>query len=172
MSFRGSSAIVAFFVTALFGTAQPAQTQGNSVDELAGLWKAQRWYGPVARGPIVIRRNGSSYTADMLGRTLPVRVDRSELSFELPKALDKFRGKLQDGGAIFGYWFPPNSPTGMVRTAPVTLRTAGPNLWMGRVVFPAEDFFTFYLLAQKQPDGSMGAFLRNPQRDMGALWRV
>ena len=43
---------------------------------------------------------------------------------------------------------------------------------MGRVAPPREDTFTFYILARKRPDGSMGAFLRNPDRDMGALWRV
>ena len=173
MSVRRLGAIALVVVALSFVSAKlaPAQTQAGSVDELAGLWKADRWFGPAARGPLVIRRTGSSYTVDMLGRTLPVRVDRGELSFELPNNQGKFKGKLQDGGAIFGYWFPPYSPTGMVRTSPVTLRAVRPNLWVGQVV-PHEDIFTFYLLARKRPDGSMGAFLRNPQRDMGALWRV
>ena len=173
MSARRLGAIALIVVVLSFVSAAlaRAQTQAGSVDELAGLWKADRWFGPAARGPLVIRRTGSSYTVDMLGRTLPVRVDRGELSFELPNNQGKFKGKLQDGGAIFGYWFPPYSPTGMVRTSPVTLRAVRPNLWVGQVV-PHEDIFTFYLLARKRPDGSMGAFLRNPQRDMGALWRV
>lgn len=173
MSVRGLSAIVAVLSTALSVIApRPAQAQAGGVDELAGLWKAQRWFGPVARGPIVIRRSGSSYTADMLGRILPVRIDRGELSFELPNNQGKFKGKPQDGGTIFGYWYPAGSPTGFVRTIPVTLRPAGSSRWIGRVVPPTEDVFTFYLLARKRPDGSMGAFLRNPQRDMGGLWRV
>jgi CubicO group peptidase (beta-lactamase class C family) len=174
MSVRGFVAVaVAVVSAALSGTAQqPAQTQPGNVNELAGLWKAQRWFGPVARGPLVIRRNGSSYTADMVGRTVPVRLERGELFFELPNNQGRFRGRLQDNGAIFGFWFPANSPTGMVRTSPVTLRAAGRNLWTGRVAPAREDTFTFYILARKRPDGSMGAFLRNPERDMGALWRV
>jgi len=172
MPARKFGAIVAV-VAALLITAQlAAQSKPGGVDELEGLWKAERWFGPVARGPIVIRRTGSAYTADMGGRTLPVRVDRGELFFELPNNQGKFRGKPQDGGAIFGFWMPPNSPTGMVRPSPVTLRAVRPDLWIGQVVPPEEDTFTFYLLARKQPDGSMSAFLRNPQRDMGALWRV
>ncbi|MDP9206632.1 MAG: hypothetical protein M3P12_14480, partial [Gemmatimonadota bacterium] len=80
MSVRGSGAIVAVLAGALFGTAQqPAPTQGSSVDELAGLWKAHRWFASAAALPLVIRRAGSSYTADVLGRTLPVLVDRGEL---------------------------------------------------------------------------------------------
>ncbi len=173
MSAPGLGVIVAIFVTALSGTAQqPAQAKAGGVDELGGLWKAQRWFGPVARGPLVIRRTGSSYSADMLGRTLPVRVDRGELSFELPNNQGKFRGKLQVGGAISGHWTPANSPTGMTRTSTITLRSVRPNLWVGEVTAIEEDTFTFYLLARKRPDGSMGAFLRNPERDMGALWRV
>jgi CubicO group peptidase (beta-lactamase class C family) len=172
MPARKFGAIVAV-VAALLITAQlAAQTKPGSVDELAGLWKAQRSFGPFARGPLVIQRVGSSYTADMLGRTLPVRVDRGGLSFALPNNQGKFAGKLQEGGSISGHWTPPYSPTGMVRTSPVTLRAVRPNLWMGRVVLPEEDTFTFYILARKRPDGSMSAFLRNPQRDMGGLWRV
>ena len=94
MSVRGFGAIAFAVVAAsLSATAQQApQTQSGSVDELAGLWKAQRWFGPVARGPLVIRRNGSSYTADMFGHTVPVRVDRGEIFFELPNDPGKFRG--------------------------------------------------------------------------------
>src|SRR6266550_1275972 len=172
MSFRGSVAIVGGFFAALAANAQqPAPTQTGSVDELAGLWKAQRWFGPAARGPLVIRRTGSSYIADMVGRTVPVRVDRGELTFELPNGDGKFRAKLQRSGAIFGFWFPANSPTCMVRVLPVTLRAVGTNVWTAEVS-PPDDTFTFYLLARKRPDGSMGVFLRNPDRDMGALWAV
>ena len=172
MSFRGSVAIVGCFAAALVGNAQqPVPSPTGSVDELAGLWKAQRWFGPVARGPLVIRRSGSSYTADMVGRTVPVRVERGELTFELPNDAGKFRGKIEKSGAIFGFWFPNGSPTGMARVLPVTLRAVGANRWTGEVN-PPDDTFTFYLLAKKRPDGSMGVFLRNPDRDMGALWAV
>src|SRR4026209_363041 len=122
MSVRGFVAIaIAVVAVAQTGTAQqPAQAQAGSVDELAGLWKAERWFGPVARGPVVIRRSGSSYSADMFGYTVAVRSEHGKLYFELPNSLGKFRGRLQDTGAIFGFWFPANSPTGMVRTSPVT----------------------------------------------------
>ena len=172
MPARKFGAIVAVAAALLITAQLAAQAKPGGVDELEGLWKAERWFGPVARGPIVIRRTGSAYTADMVGRTLPVRVDRGEFFFELPNNQGKFRGKPQDGGAIFGFWMPPNSPTGMVRPSPVTLRAVRPSLWIGQVVPPEEDMFTFYILARKQSDGSMSAFLRNPQRDMGALWRV
>jgi CubicO group peptidase (beta-lactamase class C family) len=172
MSARGLLPIVAALAAVFFSVAHlPAQTQKGSVDELAGLWKAQRWFGPVARGPLVIKRSGSSYTADMAGRSIPIRVERGELSFELPMNQGKFRGRLENNGMIFGFWFPNNSPTGMVRVLPVTLRAVGTNVSSAEVN-PSDDTFTFYLLARKRPDGSMGVFLRNPDRDQGALWAV
>jgi CubicO group peptidase (beta-lactamase class C family) len=172
MSVRGFGAIaVAVVAAALSATAQqPAQTPPGTVDELAGLWKAQRWFGPVARGPLVIRRSSSSYTADMAGHSIPIRLELGELLFQLPMNQGKFRGRLKNG-TIFGFWFPNNSPTGMVRVIPVNLRALGTNLWSGEIN-PPDDTFTFYLLARKRPDGSMGVFLRNPDRDQGALWAV
>ncbi len=62
---------------------QTGQTPQDA-DALAGLWKAQRWFGPYARGLLVIRRSGTTYTADMIGQTLAVRVTSGDLSFELP----------------------------------------------------------------------------------------
>ena len=60
MPARKFGAIVAV-VAALLITAQlAAQAKPRGVDELEGLWKAERWFGPVARGPIVIRRTGSA----------------------------------------------------------------------------------------------------------------
>jgi CubicO group peptidase (beta-lactamase class C family) len=171
VSVRYLAAVAAVLVIPIVAAAQPAKTQSAGVDELAGLWKAQRWFGPVARGPLVIKRSGSSYTADFVGHTLPVRLERGELSFELPNDQGKFRGKLQTDGAIFGFWFPPNSPTALVRPLPVTLRTVKGNLWSGEIN-PPDDTFTFYILARRRPDGSMGVFLRNPDRDMGALWAI
>ncbi|MFL5484244.1 MAG: serine hydrolase domain-containing protein [Gemmatimonadaceae bacterium] len=167
----GSRPLFALLAAVLCGTLQqPLSAQAGSADELAGLWRAQRWFGPVARGPLVVRRNGSSYTADMVGRTVPVRVERGELWFELPGDRGKFRGKLRSG-EIFGFWFTPGSPTGLTRTIPITLRAKTPNQWSGDVN-PPDDTFTFYLLARKRPDATMGVFLRNPDRDQGALWAV
>lgn len=145
-----------------------AAVPAASADELAGLWKAKRWFGPFARGPLIIQKTGASYTAEMIGRTLPVRVDKGELAFDLPNGQGSFRGRPQAGGEILGHWYPPNSVHQIFKYAsPVQLKPEGPNRWSGQVV-PFEDAFTFYLLVQKRPDGSMGALLRNPERDYGA----
>ena len=80
-------------------------------DDLTGLWTAKKRFGPDARGALVIEKRGETYSADMMGRQLPVVADRSELSFALPNGAGSFRGRLA-GNAIRGHWFPPpNSAT-------------------------------------------------------------
>lgn len=141
-----------------------------TVDKLTGLWKGKRWFGPVKRGGLVITRSGESYTADMAGRLLAVRQESGELVFELPNGEGKFRGKLEIAGTILGHWFPPPSSaqfTGGTFASPVLLKPEGRNRWLGEVV-PFEDEFTFYLMAQKRADGTMGVILRNPDRDLGS----
>src|SRR4029079_1294488 len=137
-----------------------------SADELEGLWKAKRWFGPDAGGLLVIQRTGVLYSAEMVGRIVPVRSEKGELSFDLPNGEGTFRGRLQAGGAILGHWFQPRAINGKY-ASPVHLKPEGPNRWSGQVV-PFEDAFTLYLKLQKRPDGSLGVFLRNPERDFGA----
>src|SRR6185295_3137997 len=154
----------------IFAALPAVADAGAPADELAGLWKAKRRFGPDARGLLVLQRAGAAYSAEMVGRTVPVRDEKGELSFELPNGEGAFRGRLQTGGAIAGHWFPPN---GMAQNAgsrfvsPVRLKPDGPNRWSG-VVVPWEDAFTFYLLVQERPDGTLGLVLRNPERDFGA----
>lgn len=142
-----------------------------SADELVGLWKAKKRFGPDARGPLMIQKEGASYIADMMGRRMPVRMDQGELTFDLPDNQGSFRGKL-DGKNILGHWFRPGTlvnngdPTSLVAASPVFLKPDAPNRWSG-IVVPLQDDYTFYLMAEKRPDGSVGILLRNPERDFG-----
>lgn len=144
----------------------PAANAADSADELVGLWKASRWFGPRVRGTLVVERSGQMYRADIAGRNLPVKVANGELSFELPNDEGMFRGKLETGGAIAGRWIQPRALAG-VFASPARLAPDGRNRWSGQVR-PFEDTFTFYLQLQKRPDGTVGALLRNIERDLGA----
>lgn len=144
-----------------------------SADDLEGLWKAKRRFGPDARGLLIIQRTDAKYSAEIVGRTVPVVVEKGELSFDLPNGEGSFRGRPEKGGDIAGHWYPPNGMgqnAGARFVSPVRLKPDGPNRpnrWRGQVV-PFDDTFTFYLLARKRPDGTIGVFLRNPDRDFGA----
>jgi CubicO group peptidase (beta-lactamase class C family) len=158
-------ALVAAVVLAGASHAQPGP------DPLEGLWRAKRWFGPEARGPLVIRREGESWRADMMGQVLPVRMERGELWFGLPNARGSFRGRLEAGEGIAGVWTPERARANGGYATPVLLEPDGPDRWRGEVV-PYDDVFTFYLLVRRRPDGSLGVLLRNPERDYGALLNV
>ena len=140
--------------------------------ELAGLWKAKKRFGPDTRGPLVIHRSGANYTADMIGRLLPVRVNKDELAFDLPNRAGNFRGKLDPKGRIVGHWLRFGTPlfraesTTPLSASPVVLEKDGSDRWRG-VVAPTEDTFTLHLLLQSQPGGTLRAVLQNPERDFG-----
>src|SRR3954452_4861719 len=149
----------------------------SSADELTGLWKAKKKFGPDARGTLIVQRSGGRYTADMAGRIVPVSAANGELTFALPDNGGTFRGRLDDRGIMTGHWirfgtpvngFQSNAP---VSASPVVLKPEGPNRWRG-TVDPSEDAFTFYLLLRKGPDGSLAAVLRNPEFDLGTRERV
>jgi len=53
----------------------------------------------------------------------------------------------------------------------VTLTKDGQNIWHGDVS-PLDDAFTFYLMIKVREDGSVGAFLKNPERNLGRFIRV
>jgi CubicO group peptidase (beta-lactamase class C family) len=144
----------------------------GSANELEGLWKAKKRFGPDARGTLVLQRSSGNWTADMVGRIVPVSTANGELTLTLPGGEGTFRGKLDDKGVVRGHWLRPGTPvngagrTTPVGASPVVLKPDGPNRWRG-AVDPGADAFTFYLLLQPQQDGSLRAILRNPEFDLG-----
>jgi len=138
----------------------------DQVNDIVGLWKAKQRNGPDARGPLLIQRNGTTYTGDMMGFTFPVTVNNGEFSFELPNRQGGFRGKLF-GNTIRGIWF--SSPLGELGAGtPVFLAPKQANQWYGQVT-PQEDTQTLYLLVTRRPDGTLAAVLRNIERDWGGF---
>ena len=137
-------------------------------EDLSGLWKAQQWFGPNARGPLLIERTKSGWTADFMGRSLPVEARGSELHFALPDDAGKFDGRLA-GNRITGQWTtPPSRTSGFRYASPVTLTPDGADRWRG-VITPRDDMYTLFLMVQAHADGTLGAYLRNPERNDGVF---
>ena len=160
----------AVFMLALFAATQSLGAD-SSAEELAGLWKAKKRFGPDVRGPLVLQRSGESWTADLVGRLVQFAASNGELKFTVPGG-GSFRGSLDDKGVVRGHWRRPGTPVNgagraAVSASPVVLTPDGPNRWRG-LVDPVEDTLTFYLLLQPQPDGSVHAVLRNPEFDLGS----
>jgi CubicO group peptidase (beta-lactamase class C family) len=144
-----------------------------SADELVGLWKAARRFGPDARGPLIIQRMSGGWIADFRGSIFPVRSEGTEMSFDLPNGEGSFKGRMQQGErSITGHWTSAKSPTnGFFFAVPVVLEADGPDRLKGNVA-PLDDNFTIYLIVRKRPDGSLGAFLRNPERNIGVNFDI
>jgi CubicO group peptidase (beta-lactamase class C family) len=136
--------------------------------DLSGLWKAQQWFGPYSRGPLLIERTKAGWSADFMGRSLVVQARGSELHFALPDDAGKFDGRL-DGSRIIGRWTtPPSRVSGFRYASPVTLTPDGTDRWRGTIT-PRDDTYTLFLMVQKRPDGTLGAYLRNPDRNDGVF---
>ncbi len=155
----GRVMLVVFAFTFAVPIVPVSSAESNSVDEFAGLWKAKKRFGPDAGGPLIVQKNGNNYTADMMGRTLPMRMEGAELTFDLPNNEGEFRGRF-DAKEIAGHWYQPGTPVNggdpaiSVEATPVRLAADGANRWSGTVV-PLQDEFTFYLMVEKRPDGAV-----------------
>ncbi len=149
-----------------------AAAQDTSAEELVGLWKAKRDFGPEARGPLVISKTAGGWNADFFGRVVAVRVDDSGLSFDLGEK-GRFRAPMpQSGRPINGHWISPNSVIhGGKQASPVLLAADGRDRWRG-IVTPRDDTFTLYLMLHQRDDGTIGAFIRNSERNIGRWYDI
>jgi CubicO group peptidase (beta-lactamase class C family) len=149
----------------------------GSVQSLVGLWQATHLRDdPEIRGTLVVKRDVSGWTASILGQQANVSLRGNAVAFELPSGMGSFRGQFENGWrAIAGHWIqPPTNDSGTRYASPVTLTTAGPNTWSG-LVDPLDDRMTFYLVVKPgpaAPSGTKPAFLINPERNLGWMWRV
>jgi CubicO group peptidase (beta-lactamase class C family) len=140
--------------------------------ELAGLWVAKHDYGPGARGALVLQKTASGWQADFRGRRIPVDEADGVLSFEMPNGEGGFRAKLQpDGGIQHAQWFQPASPANPPFGSGISFEPDGPARWRGEVL-PMYDTSTAYLMVQERPDGSLGAFLRHREFNLGVRYNL
>jgi CubicO group peptidase (beta-lactamase class C family) len=142
--------------------------------ELAGLWEAKLRFGPAIRGPLAIERAAGGWRAELAGWSAAARLAGDTMVFELPDGRGGFRGQFAPGRQrIVGHWIQAATVASGTRYAsPATLvRVGTAECWRGEVD-PLEDEFTMYLKAEPAADGSMRAFLKNPERNIGRFTRV
>lgn len=143
--------------------------QSDSARELAGVWEAKRRFGPDIRGTLLLRQSGNSWQAEIAGHLVQAKLDEDVLTFELADGKGTFRGEFDARRTkIAGYWTQPRGFDNGPLASPVTLTRYGRDGWRGEVV-PLDDTITFYLFVKPREDGTVGAFLRNPERNLGWL---
>jgi CubicO group peptidase (beta-lactamase class C family) len=143
-------------------TEAPTASRAQKLNDLSGLWRAKKWFGPEVRGELIIERTRLGLRADIAGRGAPVARKGQELAFELAGDAGRFSGRFEGESLIRGHWIRP----GWSGASPVVLKSIGTGRWLG-TVDPGQDEFSFYIFARRRPDGSYDAVLRNPEFDLG-----
>ncbi len=156
----------------LLGVGSPGALS-NPATELIGLWEAKRDFGPEVRGTLTLMRRDAGWEAEIAGHTVSAREQGGSIGFEIAGGRGEFHGRMEPKShEIKGHWIqPPTVNSGAKHASPVALKPYGKNRWHGEVV-PLEDEFTLYLVVSAKDDGSVGAFLRNPNRNVGVFLNV
>lgn len=149
---------------------EPAQEPAR---ELVGLWAAQRSFGPAVKGPLTLREVDGKFRAEISGYSVAARTAEGEIRFEIPGDRGYFRGVVSaDRQRIDGHWVQPWSYRSFSPMAsPVSLRRTAAGVWSGTVT-PLDDRLHFYLMIEERRDGRIGAFLRNPEANIGRFYRI
>ena len=163
-----------FLLSLLVAHSLSAQTAQGTATDLAGLWEAKLRFGPDIRGPLILEHAAGAWRAEIAGRSAEAHLTGDTITFELSEGAGGFRGRLvAERGRIVGHWIQATTVNSGSRFAsPVTLTRMGTaERWRGDVD-PLADEFTMYLKVEPKPDGSMRAFLENPERNLGRFIRV
>lgn len=154
-------------------TPLPVFSSEDEAAELIGLWGSERTFGPEARGELEIVQEGISWRAKIAGLEAPVSFKDGALTFVLAGGRGEFRGRInRDATKITGHWIQPvTAVSGNRYATPVELKAVKPQVWRGQVV-PLEDRLNLYLVIRQQTDGSIGAFIRDTERNAGRFIRI
>jgi CubicO group peptidase (beta-lactamase class C family) len=162
-------------IVAALALVAPAPLRGQPITapNLAGLWYAKDRFGPDARGRLIVDRGATGWRASIAGRTTQVHVARNAVAFSFPDGSGAFAGRFDAGHtALTGHWIQPRMYLNGGRMAsPLTFVPCGSRCFSSEVV-PLEDRYTFYVKVTRRPDGTLGAFLRNPERNLGSSIRL
>ncbi|HEV3058836.1 MAG TPA: serine hydrolase [Vicinamibacterales bacterium] len=148
-------------------------TQTPASAALVGVWGSENVFGPSVRGELTIDARRPEWRAKISGYEVPVRRDRADgdaqarredaIAFSLPGDTGEFRGRVSARGvAVTGDWIQPGGTANNNRYATPVHFSQGPRgVWTGRVD-PLDDRVSFYLSIRRAGDGSLTAFIRNP----------
>lgn len=153
----------------------PQASAGDAPPDLVGLWAARLRFGPDLHGPLSVERSGGSWTAEIAGQSALIAVDGERFSFEFADGQGGFRGRRArpaHPARIEGHWIqPPMVTQGLRYATPIVLEPLSTDRWRG-IVAPLEDAFTFFLPIRRDSNGTLSAWVGNPERNIGRFMRV
>ncbi len=145
----------------------------SQTTSLEGVWEAKRDFGPAVKGMLDIVQANGKWSAQIAQFDVPLMVKGDRISLQLPNEQGWFEGRLEkDRSLIRGHWIqPPTVNSGAKYASPVILKQRDNDRWRGEVL-PLKDEFTLYLVLTRRVDGSLGAVIRNPDRNIGINLRL
>jgi CubicO group peptidase (beta-lactamase class C family) len=148
-------------------------TPGPTARDLVGLWYSKLRFGPDVKGKLTIERRGTGWVADIAGYDAGVTMKGDTILLVLPAGRGSFVGRWSsDRRSITGHWIQERAHTnGSAYASPVTLTSRSPSRFSGDVI-PFADDFTIYIRVTPRADGTVGAFIRNPERNLGRQVRA
>jgi len=168
--------------------AQQASNNGetpapSNTADWAGLWVAERSFGPGLKGPVTLHKSSEGWTARIQGESVPVELSTEEngkrsWTFSVLGQGYFIGHQTAAGEAIIGHWFqPPGTVQNYPFASPVHLTPAGSNGFTGTIrPFPQTLSLNIPLIADgnESDDGptQYSTFLRNPERNLGVFFRI
>jgi CubicO group peptidase (beta-lactamase class C family) len=142
----------------------PAQKKEISDQVLVGLWGVEQNLGPIVQGELTVDARGPEWRAQIAGYDVPVGHNENEIRLALPGSSGELRAHFTaDNASIMGHWIQPANAVYNSRYAsPVVLSRIDKDVWRGQVV-PLDERISFYVSIQPASDGSLSAFIRNPE---------
>jgi len=118
----------------------------------------------VVAGDLTIDGRDTVWRASIAGYVVPVQHQKSEIRLNLPGGRGELRAILTaNRTAIAGHWIQPaNSIFNNRYASPVELARIDKGLWRGRVA-PLQEQVSLYVSIQSSSNGSLTAFIRNPE---------
>jgi CubicO group peptidase (beta-lactamase class C family) len=159
-----ATAAVLIMLTCLAAAEGPTSA---SPDVLLGIWGSEQTLGPAAHGELVLEAHGSEWRAAIGGIAALAQRHGNAITFTLPDGKGEFRGHVNTGSrSIDGHWIqPPNLGNSTGYASPVHLLPEGKSRWRGEVT-PLAERVSFYISVQQSADGSLTAFIRNPESNL------
>ena len=158
--------IASIIACALQLSAQSSEPAAASApnNPLVGLWGTEQDFRPLVRGALTIDGRSSGWRARIAGFDVPVERNQSMLAFTLPGGAGEFHGRLSlAANHISGDWIQPAGVVNNNRYAtPLQLVAIERSAWQG-IVTPLDDRISFYVSIQAAPNGSLTAFIVNPE---------
>jgi CubicO group peptidase (beta-lactamase class C family) len=141
------------------------------MDEITGLWGCERVLGPEVRGKLSLEKVGAQWRAEIMDFEASA-VPGDIMTFSFPGNRGELRVRRAAENNFIGHWIQPGGiVTGYSHATGIELARTGEGIWTGEVV-PFDDRLALYLVIERQQNGDLTAYVRDPDANSGVFLRI